>query len=161
MEVKTSIIQNGRVIVLQGSESELSFNPAELPDAVKAALVNVAVQRVFRERTAGKVDSEDDRVKAVANIRAQWDAWKNGDLQIERAGKVELTPDEIAAAKLDFIVSQKRARGDQRPEAQIKKAFNELDPAKQVAVFEALKKPLNKFLKERLAAKRKGDKMDW
>jgi len=154
MEVKTSIIQEGKVVVLQGSNEELAFNPAELPEKVQQALVAVAVQRVFRERTAGKIDAAEDRKAAADNIQAQWTAWMHGELQIARPGKVELSTEEQADAIAGFIVSRKRDLGDKRPEAEIRTIWSKLPAAKQQAVLDANKKEIKRVLRERLNVKR-------
>jgi predicted Fe-S protein YdhL (DUF1289 family) len=148
--------------VLQGSIEELSFNPVELPTEIQDALVAVAVQRVFRERTAGKLDSAEDRKAAAKNIQDQWQAWMNGDLQIARQGKVELSEEETAATIARFIVNRKRSLGDKRSENEILAIWQKLPSEKQQAVLDANKKEIKKVLREQLNIKRgKASKIDF
>jgi hypothetical protein len=162
MDIKTAYVSGSKVIMFDGSPERAEFDLSDIPVEIVTGMALGFMQRVARERSAGRVDEAPARQTAVKNMTAQVAAWRAGSLEVERASKVDLTPEETASAILDFIFSQKRARGDSRPEKEIKAAFQALPEAKRNAILTALKRPLNKFLKERLAVKRgKTDKIDW
>lgn len=156
MASETSILRAGKVVLFPG-EGEVVFDPvADLTiEAVRHGLLATSVQRIFREITAGKTDTPEDRAKAIARAKARYEGWKNGLLELPRGEAVKLTDAETADAIFGYVLSLKRAKGDKRPEAQLRKAWNDLGAEKQAEVVKIHEKGIKKVLAARLKAKRK------
>lgn len=162
MASETSIVKDGKVIVFPGSPQEVSFDPAELKDQkVRDALLLVAIQRTFREATAGKTETEEERNKAKVRCMTRFAGWKNGELEAPRGEALKLTETEAANAIWSFILSRKRMAGDKRSETELRAAWNKLDEAKRNAILEKNKKPIAKALRQALQAKKKPTESDF
>lgn len=162
MASETSIIKEGKVVVFPGSPQEVSFDPTELKEQkVRDALLLVAMQRTFREATAGKTETEEERNKAKVRCMTRFAGWKNGELEAPRGEALKLTETEAANAIWSFILSRKRMAGDKRSETELRAAWNKLDEAKRNAILEKNKKPIAKALRQALQAKKKPTESDF
>jgi hypothetical protein len=156
MASETSIIREGKVVIYPGSPEEHVFDPAKLTlQQIRDGLVAVAVQRVFRETTAGKVDSVEDRQKAIARCSARFAGWENGVMEAPRGEAVKLTEEETADAIFSFVLRMKRDRGDARPEKELRKLWSGLSAEDRAKVETTHAKAIKKVLAARLKAKRK------
>jgi len=162
MASETSIVKEGKVIVYPGSPQEIAFDPAEIIDPkVRDALLAIAVQRICREATAGKTETEEERNKAKVRCMVRFAGWKNGEMELPRGEAVKLSETETANAIWSFILSRKRMAGDKRSETELRAAWNKLDEAKRAAILEKHKKPIAKALRAALQAKRKPQETDF
>lgn len=162
MASETSIIKEGKVVVFPGSPQEVTFDPAEIKSqAVRDAMLLVAMQRTFREATAGKTETEEERNKAKVRCMTRFAGWKNGELEAPRGEALKLTEAEAANAIWSFILSRKRMAGDKRSETELRAAWNKLDEAKRNAILEKNKKPIAKALRQALQAKKKPTESDF
>lgn len=162
MASETSIIKEGSIVLYPGSPQEVTFDPAELTDQkVRDALLAIAVQRIFREATAGKTDTEEDRNKAKVRCMTRFAGWKNGVLETPRGEAVKLSAEEEANAVWSFILSRKRMAGDKRSEKELRAAWTGLDDAKRAAILEKNKKAIAKVLRAALQGKKKPGETDF
>lgn len=156
MASETSIIKEGKVVLYPGSPQEIAFDPAELDKLeIRAALVAIAVQRTFREVTAGRTETEEDRNKAKVRCMTRFAGWKNGEMELPRGEAVRLTDAETADAVFSYVLALKRTKGDKRAEIALRKAWNELGAEKRAEVEKKHAKGIKKVLAARLKAKRK------
>lgn len=124
-----------------------------LPEAVKVEAMKFGFQTAMRNATAGKLEEVEKAKKAVDERVATWQKgdWKTA---AEQKAAIELGEDERKGVIGRVIVMARRAKGDTRSEAEILAAFDGLDQDRQKGVLEALKKPIDKQIKDALRQKK-------
>lgn len=133
--------------------ASVELDTSTLNDAVKHAAMLFGLQTVMRNSTAGKMD---EPVKAREAMLSRISVFKSGAWATEAQAKaaVALTEDERKQVVASVIVLARRAKGDQRADAEILAAFNGLDDNRKGQVIASLQKAIDKRLKDALRQKK-------
>lgn len=131
----------------------VSLDVNTLSDDVKVAGLMFGFQTAMRNATAGKLEEIS---KAVESVNGRIKTWQSGAwlAQGESRAAIELSDDEKKATIAQVLVMARRAQGDTRTDEEILAAFNGLNADRQGEILSALKKPIDKRLKDALRQKK-------
>ena len=135
-----------------GTEN-MAVDVSAFNDSVKHAAMMFGFQTALRNTTAGKLE---ELPKALEALKGRVSTWNSGSWlsQAEAKAAVDLSTDEKNAIIGNVIIMARRAQGDTRTDGEILGAFNGLDETRKGAILEALKKPIDKRIKEALRQKK-------
>lgn len=138
---------------LEDNQPPIVVDYNEFPRNIQGDYAKFGMATKLRNFTAGK-DTEAARKALTEGIKML----QTGNWGAERAGAVELTAEEKQSVVENYIVAQKRLKGDARSEADIIAAWRAIPADKQKTVIEnkAHASQIKKAMALRLKAKKGG-----